>query len=384
MARTFCLFSALYRPSIGGVEKYTENLAGALSEMGHRVVVVTENIFDEALQEVQANGVTVVRLPAKGTLDGRYPTPAHSSKRRRILAHLAGNGVDHVIVNTRFYPLSLQGLRFATSIGVRPLLIEHGSAHLTMGNDAIDLAVKAVEHLMSRAVCHFAPACYGVSEAAVRWLDHFGITGEGVLPNAINADAFMRQSSRRLWRTELGIEPEDFLVAFTGRLIPEKGVMPLIKAANALQTNPKIKIVIAGKGPLESQIRAERPHNTFLVGALEAPDVAALLQTADAFCLPTRSEGFSTSLLEAAAAAVTPIMPPVGGTEELIPDNRYGIILPSTDENTLTDAISTLERDRHGTREKAAAISRLVRDRFSWRNTAEALVEACERTRRCS
>lgn len=384
MVRTFCLFSALYHPSMGGVEKYTENLASALSEMGHRVIVVTENVLGQTPREAQPDGVTVVRLPAKGALGGRYPLPTRNSERRRTLAQLANSGIDHVVVNTRFYPLSLQGLRFATSIGARPLLIEHGSAHLTMGNSMVDAAVEAVEHFMSARARRFMPACYGVSGAAVRWLDHFGIAGAGVLPNAIDADAFVHQASQRPWRTELGINSDDFLVAFTGRLIPEKGALPLVAAATVLQANPRVKIVIAGKGPLEAQLRAALPRNAFLVGALEAPDVAALLQSADAFCLPTRSEGFSTSLLEAAAAATAPIMPRVGGTEELIPDDRYGIILPSVDENTVASAISALEHDRPGTRKRATAIAQLVRDRYSWRNTAEALVEACEKAQWCS
>lgn len=384
MTRTFCLFSALYHPSMGGVEKYTENLAATLTEMGNRVFIVTENVFDQAPREVHPDGTTVVRLPARGALNNRYPLPIRKSERHGILAQLADSGIDHVVVNTRFYPLSIQGLRLAASIGIRPLLIEHGSAHLTMGNRIVDKGVETVEHLMTRSSRRFAPAYYGVSNAAVRWLGHFGIEGEGVLPNAIDADAFVRQSSHRPWRDELGINSEDFLVAFTGRLTPEKGILPLVEAAGALQANPRVKFAIAGKGPLESKVRAALPQNAFLVGALEAPDVASLLQSADAFCLPTRSEGFSTSLLEAAAAGVAPIMPQVGGTEELVPDERYGIVLPSTDANAVAEAIGTLERHRDDARQKARNIARLVRNQYSWRNTAEALIEAAEKAQQPS
>lgn len=36
-----CIFSALYPPSMGGVEAYTENLAQTLAEAGYRIIVVT-------------------------------------------------------------------------------------------------------------------------------------------------------------------------------------------------------------------------------------------------------------------------------------------------------------------------------------------------------
>ena len=46
-----CLFSALYRPSMGGVETYTESLARALYEMGAEVTVATCNTHGLAARE---------------------------------------------------------------------------------------------------------------------------------------------------------------------------------------------------------------------------------------------------------------------------------------------------------------------------------------------
>ena len=378
MAESFCLFSALYKPSVGGVEKYTENLATALAAQGHHVVVVTENAFGKPSHEIDRNGVELVRLPARGALGGRYPLPTKRNERQRLIERFAGSA-DYVVVNTRFYPLSLQGLAFASSHGIRPILIEHGSAHLTLGSPLLDPAVEVVEHAMARKTRTYQPAYYGVSEEAMRWLSHFGIQGDGVLPNAIDADAFLAQASPRPWRGELGIEPDDFLVTFTGRLIPEKGIAHLVEAATRLAGNPHVKFAIAGSGPLEDQVRRKLPSNAQLVGPLTSPDVASLLQASDAYCLPTRSEGFSTSLLEAAAAGVAPIMPRVGGVAELMPDERYGMTLPSTDAAAIAHAIAELEGHRERARTLGSAIAQRVRNRYSWKATAEAVAAACER-----
>lgn len=378
MAETFCLFSALYKPSVGGVEKYTENLAAALVAQGHRVVVITENVFGKPMHEVDGNGVELVRLPARSALGGRYPLPAKENERQQLIERFAGLA-DYVVVNTRFYPLSLQGLAFASSHGIRPILIEHGSAHLTLGSPLLDPAVEIVEHAMARKTRAYQPAYYGVSEEATRWLYHFGIQGTGVLPNAIDADAFLAQASSRSWRRELGIGPDDFLVVFTGRLIPEKGIAHLVEAATRLADNSQVKFVIAGSGPLEDQVRRKLPDNMQLVGSLNSPDVASLLQASDAFCLPTRSEGFSTSLLEAAAAGATPIMPRVGGVAELMPDKQYGMMLPSTSAAAIARAITELEGHRDRARAMGAAIAQRVRSCYSWKATAEAVAAACKR-----
>ena len=377
MAETFCLFSALYKPSVGGVEKYTENLAAALVAQGHRVVIITEDAFNKPTHEVDDNGVELVRLPARSALGGRYPLPAKGNERQQLIERFAGLA-DYVVVNARFYPLSLQGLAFASSRGIRPILIEHGSAHLTLGSPLLDPAVEIIEHAMARKTRAYQPAYYGVSEEATRWLSHFGIQGTGVLPNAIDADAFLAQASPRPWRSELGIEPDDFLVVFTGRLIPEKGIAHLVEAATRLADNSQVKFVIAGSGPLEDQVRRKLPDNMQLVGSLNSPDVASLLQASNAFCLPTRSEGFSTSLLEAAAAGTTPIMPRVGGVAELMPDEQYGMMLPSTSAAAIAHAITELEGHRDRARAMGAAIAQRVRSCYSWKATAEAVTAACK------
>ena len=75
--------------------------------------------------------------------------------------------------------------------------------------------------------------------------------------------------------------------------------------------------VLAGEAALRSQLEKDLPANAYLVGNLSHPDLSALLSQASAFCLPTRSEGFCTSLLEAGAWGVPCVVPDVGGAREV-------------------------------------------------------------------
>mgnify|MGYP002224927771 CR=1 FL=1 len=126
---------------------------------------------------------------------------------------------------------------------------------------------------------------------------------------------------------------------FTGRLIPEKGIASLVEAAEMLSDVSDIKFLIAGDGPMRGYVERRCSTNLIMLGNLSASDIAALLLTADAFCLPTRSEGFSTSLLEAAACSVTPILPKVGGVEELITSEDFGIVLRTTEPEEVMSAV---------------------------------------------
>lgn len=375
---SICLYTALYAPSMGGVEAYTQNLAAALSDMGCRVTVVTMNTHSAAPSEAQGN-VEIVRLPCHNILGGRYPVPKHNGAYQQAVERLANELIDYVVVNTRFYPLSLEGLKFARRRGITPVLIEHGSAHLSMGSTAINYVVESVEHVMTALGKRQQPVCYAVSKKASAWLGHFGIESAGELPNAIDADAYAAQASNRAFRDELGINPNALLVASAGRLVPEKGVTQLAQAAGQLARESRnIHVIMAGAGPLEAELTAAATPNLHLVGKLDKHDLAALYQQADVYCLPSRSEGFATTLLESAACSTPAVVTNVGGTDELIPDERFGTIISNTEPDTIAAALRQAANNRAALQAQGRAAATRVREICSWQQTAGRTLQACK------
>lgn len=375
---SICLFSALYAPSMGGVETYTQNLAVALGDMGCHVTVITTNTHDAATSECHGN-IEVLRLPCHNVLGGRYPIPKHNEAYRLTMDRLSNTPPDYVVVNTRFYPLSLEGLKFARHLGITPVLIEHGSAHLSMGSPAVDSAVEMVEHAITKLDKRQRPVCYAVSKKASSWLSHFGIESAGELPNAINADEYAAQASDRDFRKELGIAPESLLVVSIGRLVPEKGVTQLAQAAAQLHSEGRnVHVVMAGAGPLEDELSSSTVPNLHLTGKLGKSDLAALYQQADVYCLPSRSEGFATTLLESAACGTPAIVTNVGGTDELIPDERFGTIIPSMEPDMIATALRWAAENPSALQEQGRAVGDRVRSICSWEQTAKRTLEACK------
>lgn len=365
----YCLWAAHYPPHVGGVEQYTYNLAHALAKRGNRVVVVTTNLFDSPSDEVESDGVRVIRLPSYRLMRGRLPIPKRNTEYKTLLAELKQLPVSGVLVNTRFYGHSLEGMKFAHDLGIRPIVLDHGTAYLTIGNSIADLAIKAYERGITARGKKYRPRYFGVSQASCRWLENFNIEAEGVLSNSIDARAYRNASSRRDILSELGIPSHAKSVAFVGRFSPEKGIKQLSRAASLLE-DENIVFLAAGNGTLLDEVKGSAPKNLFCLGSLDAADVSALLQQSQVFCLPSRSEGFCTALLEAGACGCIPVITHVGGTDELILSEEYGTILSSVDPETIANALRKVFDKLSRNEITGSVLARLVEEQYSWDSAA--------------
>lgn len=376
--KTYCLFSAQYLPYLGGVESYTQNLAKTLIEKGNKVIVVTSNTHQlEPIEE--ESDLTIVRLPCHNLFEGRLPLPRKNAAYKRLLRYLDTRQIDHIIVNTRFYPHSLLGVKMACRRGVRPIVIDHGSAYIAFGNPLIDVFVVLWEHWFTARMKKYPLDFYAVSSKGINWLKTFGITGLGVLNNSIDASAFLAQSSARSIRDEHQIPQDAFVVAFIGRLISVKGIKQLLQAAKQLESFTDIRFLFAGEGPYAPAIE-QGGDNVILIGKLNTADVAAFLKESDVLCLPSRSEGFSTTLLEAAACALPIISTEVGGAKEIMPNESFGTIIPDATPQAIKKALLSMYNNKAKAKAQGLKAQARVQQEFSWNKTTQKVIEACQST----
>ena len=374
MALRIAFFSAQYPPHMGGIENFTQNLARALGNRGHAVTVVTNDTNSIGAGWACEDGFDVLRLPCVPLVDGRLPLPKPSTVRRELLKELSAREFDGVLVNARFYPHSLLGMKIARARGLAPLVLDHGSAYLSFSNPLLDPCVRIYEHVMTALGKRYKPRYFGISHKSVEWLRTFGIEAEGVISNSIDAAEFRECASRRDFRAELELDKDDFLVAFVGRLIPEKGISSIIEASrNCELISRRVVFALAGDGPLADEVKAAEGPNLRWVGRLGKNDVSALLQQSDALCLPSRSEGFSTTLLEAGACGCPAVVTDIGGARELIPDEHYGTIIKSMATSSIIAAIVHLADDSLLLMEQRRDCQSLVEKNYSWNSTAESV-----------
>ena len=60
--KKYCIFAAQYFPHLGGVERYTYNLAKTLMKDGNKVVVVTSNVYNLKHYE-KMDEIPIYRMP---------------------------------------------------------------------------------------------------------------------------------------------------------------------------------------------------------------------------------------------------------------------------------------------------------------------------------
>lgn len=342
MSKTYCIFSAQYLPHMGGIERYTSFVAKGLIERGERVLVVTTNPGKLPDYE-RMDGVPVLRLPALPLLEGRFPVPKLNRRFFRLHQKLKAISPDIVLVNARFYFHSLYGILWGRGHKALTLVLDHGSSHLSIHQPLFDLLGSWFEHSLTALEKIFCQEFYGVSKASVAWLSHFHIQAKGILPNAVDLSAI----EERLAHPNLRVRdiyqiPQDATVlVYTGRLLREKGLLPLKKAFDLLcEQRDDIYLLIAGDGPLYQKLKRSDNDRMILTGRLSADEIIDLLGASDIFCLPSASEGFSTSLLEAVACKNHVLVTKNACPFELLKDESYASIIENPSPALICKALN--------------------------------------------
>ena len=155
-----------------------------------------------------------------------------------------------------------------------------------------------------------------------------------VMWNGISLDKY-RKCNRDIMnnkRSELGI-PDDFRVVGTvTRLREEKGTEYLIRAMPLLLTElPKLYLLIVGDGPLRGKLERIADdlnvsrHLRFLGFRT---DLAELLSLFDVNVIPSLTEGFGLSLIEAMSVGNVLVVTNVGGLKEIAIDGETALFVP--------------------------------------------------------
>lgn len=132
-------------------------------------------------------------------------------------------------------------------------------------------------------------------------------------------------------------------VLWLGQVILRKGIAYLLEAARLLQDAP-VEIRVAGPVSISREAVASAPPNVRFTGHLSRSLVASAYASADLFVLPTLSDGFAITQIEAMAHGLPVIATPCCG--EVVVPGRNGVLIPPADANALAQAIASLAQDR--------------------------------------
>ena len=146
-------------------------------------------------------------------------------------------------------------------------------------------------------------------------------------------------------------DENNYNIVFAGGALERKGVEYLIKAIPLIKNEfPKVKLHLLTNG-YKTEIYKKLSkdlnitENVLLHGRLKKEDYLELVSNSRLLCLPTLSEGYSWTVLEAMCLGVPIITTIECRCDDLFENGNIGLRVKSADSNALADAILKLFND---------------------------------------
>ncbi len=143
---------------------------------------------------------------------------------------------------------------------------------------------------------------------------------------------------------------QNLKVLWLGQVNVRKGIHYLIEAARRLANEP-VEFLIAGPVGIRPEVVAAAPPNMKWLGPIPRTQAAELYRQADVFALPTLSDGFAITQLEALAHGLPVIATPNCG--RVVEADRTGWIVPPRNSTILAEVVQSCIRDRKRVRSMA-------------------------------
>ena len=192
--------------------------------------------------------------------------------------------------------------------------------------------------------------------------------------NGIDTDYFnpslFEESDKEKLNNELGIEKNDFVYIFIGRLVKDKGINELIEAFEKIAIefrNAKLLLV----GPYEENLDPLLPktksfidNSNQVIAVGWQSDVRPYLSISNCLVFPSYREGFPNVVMQAGAMGLKSIATDINGCNEIIIDGDNGDLVPPKDVNSLFAAMKTYLTTSHLDNGSDIKCRELIVDRY--------------------
>ena len=165
------------------------------------------------------------------------------------------------------------------------------------------------------------------------------------------------------WRRSAGIDDDEMVIAFLGRVVMEKGLDVFADAIHAFaERGLRHRVLVIGEGPARPWFEQQLPDAIF-TGELTGDDLARALASADLFLNPSITEAFGNVTLEAMACGLPVIAAEATGATNLVRNAVTGTLVDGTEPGEFADALEAYALDpdlRRRQGEAALAIARTM------------------------
>lgn len=153
-------------------------------------------------------------------------------------------------------------------------------------------------------------------------------------------------------KSELGVELNDFVFIFVGRIVSDKGINELVESFNQLCLTLKdIKLLLVGPfedelDPLSEKTKLLISNNEQIVSVGYQNDVRPYFSIADSLVFPSYREGFPNVVMQAGAMGLPSIVSDINGCNEIIENNINGLVIKVKSVQAIYAAMIKLISDK--------------------------------------
>ncbi len=338
----------------GGAETVFLDLFDAFGRDGFRsVALVAEGAWTAG--RLLDRGVAPYVCRPRGSLNAPYLREIARVVRRErvdlVLAHLAGPAIYAGVVRPLIRRPVVGILHGSVDLGGKSRARWAWNLALRRGNDRIVAVSRSLERDLLRRI--------PLRPERMR-----------VIYNGVDTERF-RGGAGGCLRRELELEPGTLLVCSVGNVRPPKGYDHLLEAARQLKEEGlPVHFAVAGHGRgglweelLERRRAWDLERTVSFLGFRDDP--VGILTSSDVFLLPSTSEGFSISTIEAMACGLPVVATRSGGPEEIVTDGVDGRLVPAGSGASIADAVRDLAGDPGERARLGAAARETVARKFS-------------------
>ena len=151
--------------------------------------------------------------------------------------------------------------------------------------------------------------------------------------------------------SSLNSKPKCFTLGVVSRLVTIKGMDLVIPAfVEVLKKHPKTRFIVVGNGSLRSKMEHQATEagcadHIIWAGRQPQKELNKWYSLMDIVLMPSRSEGFGLTAIEAMANGCVVVASNVGGLPEVVRDGECGLLHRSEDITDMTHKISLLIND---------------------------------------
>jgi len=349
------LITEVFPPRLGGDGIHVMELALHLQKLGFEVSVLTKTCEVGSAFPFEVKRVGFKRNDLLGRVS--FVVCALFEKRETdiIHAHAAVGGVigyAHKLLYKKPLVVTVHTIWGDSLSSTRVI----GIGYL------LQLAEKAIFRL---GFDYYITVTCEIAKNLRRW----GLKRISFIPNGVNTEKFRPPGNKMRLKKKMGFGDEKILL-FVGRLVKQKNVSLLLASFRLFHAkNPDSKLLIAGSGPKEVELKQEVAQaglgaSVKFLGSVDYENLPGYYQIADCLVLTSYWEGLPLCALEALATGIPIVATRVGGLPEIIRDGKNGFIAK---KNLAWDIAAGIEKALLLSPAKVKAASNIVIKEYGWK-----------------